>query len=518
MKKKWQLAGVTGISLAMLFGLAAGPAMAADIPAGTDSITISAGRGSTLAGKNLTVYRIAEYPDVVMNGNDLASLSARSVSNDTEAWVKAALDAQHVTVKAGDNASSTLLRVKDDTDTIRQLAARLASTVNGKNLQKKTVPASNGESVTMQLPAGYYLITDADGVPILISSTVQTKNSLNKKPIGTTIVKSNGIKPDKKVKNLAGQWVDEASATNSETREYRVQFTVPNAAAVQNVTLSDVMTNMEYVNGTFHATINGKDVTGQFATPTKTSNGFTVKSNDTFTQAYQGQQATVTYQTRMTTLDKTKPATNQVGITPGWKNGLFLEGQPKPPVPTDTTTLHTYDFGLRKVSAGNTSKVIAGAGFKIQNQSALHQNKWMNWNASTKQWSYVDAESSATELKTGADGVIDFRSLGAGTYLVKETTVPAGYFTNIKPSFRVTITEDGKITVAGVDQAGLVTPLNAADGKTGTPMVTVQNVDNVSQLPKTGATTLAILLFGGMAIILAAGVAGVTAYRLKSRI
>lgn len=517
MKKKWQLAGVTGISLAMLFGLSAGPAMAADIPAGTDSITISAGQGSTLAGKNLTVYRIAEYPDVVMNGNDLASLSARSVSNDTENWVKAALDAQHVTVKAGDNASSTLLRVKDDTDTIRQLAARLATTVNGRTLQSKRV-TSNTMETTISLPAGYYLITDTDGVPILVSSTVQTKNSLNRKPIGKTTVKSNGIKPDKKVKNLAGQWVDEASATNSETREYRVRFTVPNAAAVQNVTIGDVMTNMEYVNGTFHATVDGNDVTGQFDTPTKTSTGFTVKSNNTFVQAHQGRQATVTYQTRMTTLDKTKPATNQVGITPGWKNGLFLEGQPKPPVPTDTTTLHTYDFGLRKVSAGNTSKTVAGAGFKIQNQSALHQNKWMNWNASTKQWSYVDAESSATELKTGADGVIDFRSLGAGTYLVKETTVPAGYFTNIKPSFRVTITEDGKITVAGVDQAGLVTPLNAADGKTGTPMVTVQNVDNVSQLPKTGSTTLAILLFGGMAVILAAGVAGVTAYRLKSRI
>ena len=397
MKKKWQLAGVTGISLAMLFGLSAGPAMAADIPAGTDSITISAGQGSTLAGKNLTVYRIAEYPDVVMNGNDLASLSARSVSNDTENWVKAALDAQHVTVKAGDNASSTLLRVKDDTDTIRQLAARLATTVNGRNLQSKRV-TSNAEETTISLPAGYYLITDTDGVPILISSTVQTKNSLNRKPIGKTTVKSNGIKPDKKVKNLAGQWVDEASATNSETREYRVQFTIPNAAAVQNVTIGDVMTNMEYVNGTFHATVDGQDVTGQFDTPTKTSTGFTVKSNNTFVQAYQGRQATV-------------------GITPGWKNGLFLEGQPKPPVPTDTTTLHTYDFGLRKVSAGNTSKVIAGAGFKIQNQSALHQNKWMNWNASTKQWSYVDAESSATELKTGADGVIDFRSLGAGTYL-----------------------------------------------------------------------------------------------------
>ena len=277
------------------------------------------------------------------------------------------------------------------------------------------------------------------------------------------------------------------------------------------------MENMEYVAGTFHATVDGADVTGQFNTPTKTSNGFTATSKDAFVAAHEGKQVTVTYSTQMTTLDKSKPAVNKVGVTPGWKDDVFLEGQPKPTVPTVTTTLNTYDFGLRKVSAGNTSKTVAGAGFKIQNQSALHQNKWMNWNAGTKQWSYVDAENAATELRTGADGVIDFRSLGAGTYLVKETTVPDGYFTHIKPSFRVTITEDGKVSAVGVDQAGLVTGVNNADGKAGTPMVTVQNVDNVSQLPKTGSSTLAILLFAGMAIILAAGAAGVSAYMLKSR-
>ncbi len=49
-------------------------------------------------------------------------------------------------------------------------------------------------------------------------------------------------------------------------------------------------------------------------------------------------------------------------------------------------------------------------------------------------------------------------------------------------------------------------------------MVTVQNVDNVSQLPKTGSSTLAVLLFAGMAIILAAGAAGISAYMLKSRV
>lgn len=146
--------------------------MAADIPSGgSDHITISAGEGSTLAGKNLTIYRIAEYPDVVMNGSDLSSVSARSVSNDTENWVKAALDAQNVNIKNGDNAASTLLRVKDNTNTIRHLAARLASTVSGKNLQKMTV-TSNEKETTVSLPAGYSRpegsfinveVTDADG-------------------------------------------------------------------------------------------------------------------------------------------------------------------------------------------------------------------------------------------------------------------------------------------------------------------------------------------------------------------
>jgi len=75
--RKWQLAaGLTGLALFASIGVGVAPAMAADIPAGTDQLTITAGQGSTLAGKNLTVYRIAEYPDVVMNGTDLASLSA----------------------------------------------------------------------------------------------------------------------------------------------------------------------------------------------------------------------------------------------------------------------------------------------------------------------------------------------------------------------------------------------------------------------------------------------------------
>lgn len=512
---KWCRPAMVAAVAACVSMLGVNTAMAVEtVPAATDqTITIDAGAGSTLAGRTFRLYRLAEYPDVVVDGQDVKSISAQPVDNATSAWIKNALDSEHVSVKAGDNPASTLLRLQTDTEVIRRVAANLAANTAGKPVSKTV--SSNGQTATVAgLPAGFYLITDADGVPILMSSTINGKDQLNGTGVGKTTIKSNGIRIDKQVKDLAGDWVDNASATNGETREFRALLTVPNPLAVETLTIGDVMVGMEYVDGSFSATIDGKDVTGQFNAATRTANGFTVTSKATLTDQYDGKQLIVAYKAKVTGMSKAVTADNTISATPNWKDGLFEEGR-KPPIPTDKATVNTYDLRLSKVSAASDATKVAGAGFKVRNES---RNKWMSWNASTKQWSYVDSEAAAGELRTDANGVIDFTSLGAGTYLIKETTVPSGYFSNVRPSLRVTITEDGRISVKGVDQPGLTTALDGVDGKSGTPTVTVRNVNNVSQLPKTGSTTLAILMFGGAAVLLAAGVAGVTAYRMKSRI
>lgn len=185
---------------------------------------------------------------------------------------------------------------------------------------------------------------------------------------------------------------------------------------------------------------------------------------------------------------------------------------PTPGPGTDETPVPTYDVNLKKISAADGNKVIQGAKFKLHNDSL---NQWYVWNTSSNQWTFTTDESKATEFSTNASGVINFTRLGAGTYTVKETQVPTGYFSFVKPSFTLKITDDGHVTITGKDQPGLTGTVNNADGKTTTPTAVVKNIDNITQLPQTGATTMAVMLVGAFAIILVATASGFAAYRVR---
>ncbi len=89
----------------------------------------------------------------------------------------------------------------------------------------------------------------------------------NGQTLGSTQIKTNVTKIDKKIKSVDGTWKDSAAATNGETRDFKATFTVPNKLAVDTITLEDHMTGIVYVDGSFHATTSsGTDVTNQFGT------------------------------------------------------------------------------------------------------------------------------------------------------------------------------------------------------------------------------------------------------------
>lgn len=58
------------------------------------------------------------------------------------------------------------------------------------------------------------------------------------------------------------------------------------------------------------------------------------------------------------------------------------------------------------------------------------------------------------EVTSGANGVVKFDGLKAGSYTVTETAVADGY-QNFKASFTVAIDENGNVTFAGTDSWGL---------------------------------------------------------------
>lgn len=514
--KKISAACATAAALAAL--CVPGSAFAAD-----GTLTLNAGDGSTLAGHSFTVYKVAGYNDVVKDGANVKSVSASSPDATTDAWVKAALNKNGVTYNTseGRNAAEQLLRLKTGTDTLRKVAGTLQSTAaSSKVAAVKTNQTSATGSLNLTLPEGYYLVVDAQGIPILVSTTIGGSVRMsNGQTLGSTQIKTNVTKIDKKIKSVDGTWKDSAAATNGETRDFKATFTVPNKLAVDTITLEDHMTGITYIDGSFHATTSsGTDVTNQFGTIGKDKvgnsdgTGFKVTSLQSLVDTYQGKQVTVTYQGKVVNASKANKAINQIILTSNWLPSVIPPDVPTPNPGTDETPVPTYDVNLKKISAADGTKTIQGAKFKLHNDTT---NQWYTWNTASNQWTFTSDETKATEFATNASGVINLTRLGAGTYTVKETQVPAGYFSFVKPSFTIKITDDGRVTIAGKDQPGLTTKVNNADANVAVPTAVVKNIDNITQLPQTGATTMGVMLVGAFAIILVATATGFAAYRVR---
>ena len=519
--KKISAACATAAALAAL--CVPGAAFAAD-----GTLTLNAGDGSTLAGHSFTVYKLANYNDVVKDGANVKSVSASSPDAAADAWVKAALNKNGVTYNTseGRNAAEQLLRLQTDSNTLRKVAGTLQSTAAASKVTAvKTNQTSTTGSLNLTLPEGYYLVVDAQGIPILVSTTIGGATRMtNGQTLGSTQIKTNVTKIDKKIKSVDGTWKDSAAATNGETRDFKATFTVPNKLAVDTITLEDHMTGITYIDGSFHASVDGTDITDQFgaigkdkitaaAGKTQTDGtGFKVTSLQSLVDTYQGKQVTVTYQGKVVNASKANKAINQIILTSNWLPSVIPPDVPTPNPGTDETPVPTYDVDLKKISAADGSKTIQGAKFKIHNDSL---NQWYTWDSASNQWTFGTDESKATEFSTDAQGVINFTRLGAGTYTVKETQVPTGYFTFVKPSFTIKITDDGHVTIAGKDQPGLTGKVTNADANASTPTAVVKNIDNITQLPQTGATTMAIMIVGAFAIILVATATGWGAYRIR---
>ena len=506
--KKRIIAGVA--TMATLAALAIpGTAMAAD-----GTLTINAGNGSTLAGHTLTAYQLVKYDNATVKNGNVSSFTSSSPDDATAQWVKAALKANGVTydTSKGETAATALMKLQTNSDKLLKVADKLAATAKtASGVTAKQTVNSTKASEKLTLPEGYYLIVDAQGIPILVSTTIQDATNMNGAKLGSTQIKSSTITPDKQVQNNEGQWVDESSAYNGQTKSFKVTFTIPNALATDTIVLNDTMTGMSYVDGSFNAKVGDTDVTSMFSKPANQTkgSGFTATGSHELMEQHQGEQLTVTYKAKVTDAAATKDAGNTVSVKQNFNSGITPPtGNP----PEDKTVVHTYDLNLKKVAAGDTTKALAGAKFTVYSANAKAYGRY---NDTTHQWTFEDQNASAAnEFTTDSKGVINFHRLGAGQYTVAETQVPDGYFSTIKPSFTLTITDAGKITVAGKAQSGLTDKIDGADGKTTVQTVTVKNVNSLTQLPQTGAETMGILIFGAMAIILLAGATGLKAYSI----
>ena len=458
---------MTAAALAALLAMGAAPAAMADTADAT--IRLDAAAGGSLDGHTYTAYRIGGYENAVESGGKVSRVDVTDDAGAKE-WLSAALKSAGVDRTKGCDEAGTIAHLTDAAKT-RSVARALAK-ADAKPAEAARVTGS-GATATLSVPEGLYLVADSDGQPIIVGTKIGGLD-LASQELGVANVKVWGVPLSLAVEG-------NVKSTNvGDTRTFHATFTAPTGDP-----------------GTLMLAIGGQGVTGvTTATATCGSDTATLTvSNGTadltqFAKAHKGQRIDVAYSARVTQSGPTESdaARSDATLTVDWGDGVTKTS-------TGTVRLLSFRFGLDKVAAGDTTQHLSGAGFKIKGP-----NGWFVKNKGDIGWPTTQDEAKATEFTTGDDGLLKFEGLKAGTYTLKETTVPDGFWSLAKPTLTVTITDDGTITVKGVDEPNLTQQVVGTGDMDGWTVAQVKNVNGVSQLPSTGGVGTALTVAAALAV------------------
>lgn len=523
----------------------AAPATVNDATTNT-AITLNAAEGNSLDGHTFTFYRLGSYGDIIGNGDkDVSSLTVLKIDDATDQWIAAANKTAGVADYQGYDAAGDLAHVANTKDpkndltdakhnnaanadpadsgngvqkTLRKAAKALAGSVPASVKPAATVTGKGTTQTTTPLANGLYLVVDSNGSPMIVGTPIQGTKTLNGVTLGTLTIKAKTVNVDKKAaqdRENAKNLVDAPTADNpaswrvGDTVDFQFETTLPNMQNANSHKVVDVMHGMTLSGSPSVKLKTGStDITkaaGVTVTPGANGNGFTVDFSQDALKAYSAKRVVVTYKALITSAKRGDQASNTATASTRFYDGGEVNPN-DPPTTVDKTIVAAYDLNLVKTNWDGTRK-LAGAGFRIRN---VDTGKWMTL-ASNGQWS--DAQTGVgTELKTGADGKVNFAGLGAGKYRIEETTVPAGMVTFPTALVKVdfTVADNGTITVTK-DDNNLKTGFVGDKDKGYT--LTAKNVDSLTQLPQTGGA------FGmaAMAVVAVVGLSGVMLITIKSR-
>lgn len=168
----------------------------------------------------------------------------------------------------------------------------------------------------------------------------------------------------------------------------------------------------------------------------------------------------------------------------------------------DVTHQYTFGFQLKKTDDSKTP--LAGAVFQLRHTETGDAIDLVKVEEGVYRLKLDGDSSSVNEVTTGANGIIKFQGLAAGTYYLVETKAPEGYNKLAKP-IEITIADT---TVDGAAPSWTVA-MNKGQGVAGSegnlPEIEVQNNKGIL-LPETGGMGTVIFTVAGIAII-AGGIA-----------
>lgn len=357
---------------------------------------------------------------------------------------------------------------------------------------------------SLSVAAGYYFgRVSANSTSVyqnMLINAVMTANSNNSyDPANVDLkMKSTEVTVDKDVTGAT----DDTDVTDAYKVGDYVPFTVttaiPNYPANANNPLfvfRDIPTNLNIVNDDEHkvvVTVNGEEVTAGSSTYTLNvyeDDGLFMTFNRSFVLQNAGAPVVITYSAQITDAAATSVTKNDAKITyaPNPYIGSDYDIE-------DIVTVNTYGYVFEKVGKDNAP--LAGATFTLYSDE----------NCATPV-TKADGTTAMTSTSTIVNGkaYVYFNGLKAGTYYVKETTVPAGYVASEDFSFTLsstTATADNPATADVTENNYLVKE---------SPVVNTPG----AELPTTGGIGTTIFYVVGAILVIGAGLVLVTRRRMS---
>ncbi len=410
------------------------------------------------------------------------------------------------------------------------------ATLVGSNLNTVAGTSTDaGSTYTISnLDAGYYFVRDSVAVT---GQDAQTKFILELVKDTTVTPKSGTPTVDKQVHDEPGDaeaghsdgWGETADHAINESFQFKLTAPVSddadmNAYEHYYVNFVDTWSAGVTFEKIDSVEVNGTTLSlGQYTvTPEDPTSGtsMNITINDIIPYLGEGNDladstVTVIYSAH---LNENAEVTNVSGDTDN-KNTVYLEfsnnpywngeGTPdKGETPEDTVWVFTYEVDNTKVDGSNENAPLPDASFRLYSDENCENEIQLIFDESKGAYRPVKGEEKGVEMFSAKDtGIFNIIGLDAGTYYLKETTVPAGYNEMSPNPFVVTI----KATHEEVTEETCNVTLTE-DSTMNNEIVNNQG----STLPETGGIGTTIFYIIGGILVLGAGILLITRRRMNS--
>ncbi|MGO4960027.1 SpaA isopeptide-forming pilin-related protein [Bifidobacterium pseudolongum] len=519
MNLKRVFAGVAAAAT-MLGGLALGATTANAAPTDT-SITVN----NAQPGHTYTAYKFANITPLDGGGYDVTTLTTPDTVSPalyTALKTAAALQTPPVTPQSWWSANPAAAVATLDNAALRQFADALKTNVadlpqTGTSLTIGETAKPTTGTIT-NLTEGWYAVADSNGPLAIVATPINGETTLPIKTPheqGQYDINANGTFNAKAgeqlvVMNTPKKSVDQPEVSAGDTVAYTVTDTIPETAKMFNgftYSLTDTPAQgISIVSGS--AAIDGETSSYPFTQGTgDDAKTWTVTIPNA--EKFAGKKVTLTYTAKITA----EIAASNVAANSVYSNGSYVAVGEEEPTTVQSqaavTKVFTNDFTLKKVDASGNP--LTGAKFIISKTVDSGTDSETTYYGIYKDstWSWTATEAQATRFMDDNASEVTFNNLAIGTYTITETQVPNGFAASFAQPFQITVTRTGDEKVAtsldGSDTFGLVTLDNTNSEN---PVITVKNVQNVTQLPLTGAAGITMLvvvalLIGGAAALIA---------------